>query len=143
VGLLMSLWLPNGKDYRAYKVDRAVREHDERLMFARNPDTNDWCIFIRMPGDRDPFPVIGFQNTIPEPHEAIAKLNAGDTRKHGDRLLLEARRADEERRKALDYVSEQAASESVEHVEHLMRKHGKSPIIKSVRKVVGTNDGND
>jgi hypothetical protein len=139
----MSLWLPNGKDYRAYKVDRAVREHDERLMFARNEDTGDWCIFIRMPGDRDPFPVIGFQDKIPEPHEAITKLNAGDTRKHGDRLLMEARREDERRRKELEYVSDQAASEAVEATEFLMRKHGKSPIVKSMRKVVSKNDVDD
>jgi hypothetical protein len=137
----MNLWLPNGLDYRALKVDRAVREHDDRLMFARNEDTGDWCIYIRMPGDRAPFPVIGFQNTIPEPHEAIAKLNAGDTRKHGDRMLMEARRADEQRRRELEYVSDQASSESAEHVEHLMRKHGKSPVIKSLRKVV--KDGSD
>ena len=132
----MSLWLPNGLDYRAYKVDEAVRKHDDRLMFARNAETGDWCIFIRMPGDRPPFPVIGFQNTIPEPHEAINKLNAGDTRKHGDRMLMEARKADEARRRELEYVSDQAAEESADHIEHLMRKHGKSPVIKSFSKEV-------
>lgn len=135
----MNLWLPNGKDYRAYKVDQAVREHDDRLMFARNEETGDWCIFMRMPGDRQPFPVIGFQDKIPEPHEAITRLNAGDPRKHGTRLLMEARRADEQRRKDLEYVSNQAAAESVEHVEHMMRQYGKSPIIKSTRKVVKPN----
>jgi hypothetical protein len=137
----MDLWLPNGKDYRAYKVDQAVREHDDRLMFARNEETGDWCIFIRMPGDRPPFPVIGFQNTIPEPHEAITKLNAGDTRKHGDRLLMEARRADEQRRKALEYVSDQAASDAAERTEHMMRQRGASPIIKSTRKKGVNSDG--
>ena len=33
----------------------------------------------------------------------------------------------------------QAGEESAEVVEHLMRKHGKSPIIKSTRKVKGVS----
>lgn len=136
----MNIILPDTFDYRAYKVDRAVKEHDDRLMFGRNEETGDWCIFIRMPGDRAPFPVIGFQQNIPEPHEAIRKLNEGDTRKHGDRMLLEARKADEQRRKELEYVSDQAAAESAEVVEFMMRKHGKSPVIKSLSKGVKRND---
>lgn len=140
----MDLWLPSGRDYRAYKVDQAVREHDDRLMFGRNQETGDWCIFIRMPGDREPFPVIGFQQTIPEPHEAIRKLNEGDTRKHGDRMLMEARRADERRRRELDYVSDQAAQDAAERTEHMMRQRGASPIIKSTRKKgVGKHDSDD
>ena len=135
----MDLWLPNNKDYRAYKVDQVVRKHDDRLMFGRNEQTGDWCIFMVLPGGREPFPVIGFQKTIPEPHEAIAKLNAGDTRKHGDRLLNEAIAADAERKALLEYASDQAASEAAEAAEHMMRKHGKSPIIKSTRKVVSRN----
>lgn len=132
----MSLWLPNTVNYKAYKVDKAVREYDERLMFGVNEDTGDWCVFIKLPGDNPPFPVLGFQDNIPEPHEAITRLNAGDTRKHGERIYKEILESEQKRRALLDYVSDQAATDSAERTEHMMRQRGASPVIKSTRKVV-------
>ena len=48
----MSLWLPNTVNYKAYKVDKAVREYDERLMFGVNEDTGDWCVYRDWETDR-------------------------------------------------------------------------------------------
>lgn len=132
----MSLWLPNGVSYEAYRVDRVVREYDERLMFGRNDETGDWCIFIRLPGDNPPYPVIGFQDTIPDPHDAIRRLNEGDTRKHGERIYKEILDSEKKRRAMLDYVSSQAAEDSAERTEHMMRQRGASPIIKVYPKGV-------
>lgn len=139
----MSLWLPNGVSYEAYRVDRAVREYDERLMFGRNDETGDWCIFIRLPGDNPPYPVIGFQDTIPDPHDAIRRLNEGDTRKHGERIYKEILDSEKKRRAMLDYVSSQAAEDSAERTEHMMRQRGASPIIKVYSKGVSKDDSDD
>lgn len=139
----MSLWLPNGVSYEAYRVDRAVREYDERLMFGRNEDTGDWCIFIRLPGDNPPYPVIGFQDTIPDPATAIARLNQGDTRKHGERIYKEILESEKRRKALLEYASDQAAGDSVERTEHMMRQRGASPIIKVYSKGVGKHDSDD
>ena len=137
----MKIWIPNMGDYdmRAWKVDRKVREYDERLMFGRNEDTGDWCIFIRMPAPRDPFPVIGFQNTIPDPEEALIRLRNADTMRHGDRIWREVVDSQKKYKADLEYKSDQAAQDSAERVEHLMRQHGKSPVIKSTRKVKGVS----
>lgn len=135
----MSLWLPRSTNYEEYKVDRAVREYDERLMFGMNEETGDWCIFIRMPGDRAPYPVIGFHKTIPSVDEAIRRLADGDTRKHGERIYAEMLAADKQRKLELEYTSNQAAQDSAERAEHMMRQRGASPIIKSTRKVVKSN----
>ena len=137
----MKIWIPNMGDYdmRAWKVDRKVREYDERLMFGRNEDTGDWCIFIRMPAPQDPFPVIGFQKSIPEPNDALDRLKAADTMRHGDRLYKEMVASQKKYRDDLEYKSDQAAQDSAERVEHLMRQHGKSPVIKSTRKVKGVS----
>lgn len=134
----MNIWIPrHGEvDSRAWKIDQRVREYDDRLMFGRNEATGDWCIFIRMPAPADPFPVIGFQNRIPEPDEALDRLKAADTMRHGDRIYMEAVRSQREYRDGLEYRSDQASAESAEAVEFLLRKHGKSPIIKSTRKGV-------
>lgn len=133
----MKIWIPNMGDYdmRAWKVDRAVQEYDERLMFGRNEQTGDWCIFIRMPSPRDPLPVIGFQDRIPSVDEALVKLRDGDTLRHGDRIWREVVQSQEKYRADLEYAASQATDDTVERVEHMMRQHGKSPIIKSTRKV--------
>jgi len=138
----MNLWIPGmgNTNSKAYLVDRAVNAYDERLMFARNEDTGDWCIFIRLPRPSDPYPVIGFQDRIPEPVEAIDCLKAADTMRVGEQIYREVVKSQEDYRKKFEYASDEASAESSEVVEHLMRKHGKSPIIKSFSKGVSDND---
>lgn len=131
----MSIWLPNGASYEAYLVDRAVREYDERLMFGRNDETGDWCVFINTPGDSPPYPVYGFQ-TIPEASVVIDKLQRGDTRRHRDEIYKQIIDGEKRRRALLEYESDQAAGDSVERTEHMMRQRGASPIIKVYPKGV-------
>jgi len=141
----MNIWIPKygETDVRAWKIDQRVREYDSRLMFGRNEDTGDWCIFIKMPTPRDPYPVIGFQNRIPEPDEALDRLKAADTMRHGDAVYREVLRSQEEYRKSGLKKVDEASADSAERIEFMLRKHGKSPIIKSTSKGVNANDSND
>jgi len=136
----MNLWLPNTVNYAAYKVDYAVRQYDNRLMFARNMDNGDWCIFVRMPNDAEPYPILGFQDTIPEPFEAIDRLKAADTMRHGDRIYKDMVASQEKYRADLKYTADQAIADSAERTEHMMRQRGASPVIKSLPKGVSNND---
>jgi hypothetical protein len=136
----MSLWLPNTMNYPAYKVDYAVRQYDNRLMFARNATNGDWCVFVRMPGDAAPYPVLGFQDNIPEPHEAIDRLKAADTMRHGDRIYKEVVKSQKNYYAGLKYNADQAIADSAERTEHMMRQRGVSPVIKSLPKGVSNND---
>jgi len=136
----MNLWLPNTMNYPAYKVDRAVHAYDERLMFARNEDTGDWCIFIRMPDSKPPLPILGFQDKIPEPDEALFRLRAADTMRHGDQIYKDVVKSQNDYRAGLKYAADEAIADSAERTEHLMRKHGKSPVIKSFSKGVSGSD---
>ena len=47
----MRLFIPGrgSVDTRVFKVDAAVKEYDERLMFDQHPDTGDWCVFVELP----------------------------------------------------------------------------------------------
>lgn len=135
----MKLWLPEGTNYAAYRVDRAVKEYDERLMFARNEDTGDWCVFVRMPAPQDPFPLMGFGDDIPDPVDVVARVQEGHLVKHKERIWKDMIASQEKYRADLKYGGDQARDESVEVVEHMMRKEGKSPIIKSLPKGV-SND---
>lgn len=136
----MNLWLPNTVNYAAYKVDYAVRQYDDRLMFARNMDNGDWCIFVRMPGDAPPYPVLGFQDSIPEPNEALDRLKAADTMRHGDKIYKDMIASQEKYRADLKYNADQAIADSAERTEHMMRQRGVSPVIKSLPKGVSNDD---
>lgn len=132
----MNIWIPNkgDMDTRAWRVDKAMSEYDERLMFGRNEETGDWCVFIRMPRPQPPYPVLGFGDTIPEAHVALERLRASDTLRHGDKIYNDVMRSQKEYKAQFEYSSNQAAEESVEVIEHMMRKKGDSPIIKSLPK---------
>jgi len=136
----MSLWLPNNMNYDAYRVDRIVREYDDRLMFARNEETGDWCVFIRMPRPSSPYPVLGFGREIPDTAVVMQRLQEADTLRTGNQIYNEVIRSQKDYRKNLEYNADQASAESAEVVEHFLRKHGKSPIVKILPKGVSNND---
>ena len=133
---MTSIWIPGKGEYdvRVFRVDRAVKEYNERLMFGRNEETGDWCVFIKAPAPQEPIAVLGFGNDIPEPDAVIKRLYQADTLRHGDKILNTIVREQEDYRKMLDYNANQATEDSVERVEHMMRMRGDSPIIKSFSK---------
>lgn len=135
---MSSIWIPGKGEYdvRAYRVDKAVREYNERLSFERNPDTGDWCVYIRMPSPEPPVALMGFQDQIPEPDAVVKRLYETDSLRHGEKILNEVLKSQEMFKKHKEYLADEATGESAERIEHLMRKHGKSPVIKSYSKGV-------
>jgi len=116
--------------FEAYRVGKAVTEYDERLFFQRNYETGDWCVFIRMPGDEPAYPVIGFGAELPTVEEVTRRLHRADTMRHGWQIFDEIQKSQEDYKKQFRVAADEATDESTEVVEHFMRKHGKSPIIK-------------
>jgi hypothetical protein len=114
------------------RVDRAVKEYDERLFFARNADTWDWCVFIKMPAPESAYPVLGFGHNVPPVDHVMQRLVAADTMRAGNKIYDDIVKSQNDYRAKLDYAASQAGEEAAEPVEWLMRKHGKSPIIKSL-----------
>lgn len=84
------IWLPGAGvvDLESTRVDRAVREYDERLFFGRNMDNGQWCVFIKMPRGHVPdcLPVLGF-DSHPTPEEALDKVRRSDTSRYGSQIL--------------------------------------------------------
>jgi hypothetical protein len=99
-------------------------------MFARNEDTGDWCVFVRMPRPEDPFPVFGFGDRIPDPSEALSRIQEGHLVKHKERIWNEIVDSQAKYRSDLAYNGDQAVEESAEVVEFFLRQHGKSPVVK-------------
>lgn len=128
----MRLFIPGQGtvDSREYRVSSALKEYDSRLMFAQHPETGDYCVFIEMPRPSPPYPVLGFGDKIPEPSEALDRLRAADTMRNGEAIYRDVVRSQQSFRDGLEYKGDQASAESAEVTEHLLRKHGKSPIVK-------------
>lgn len=142
---MTSLYIPGrgSMDIRAFRVDTAVNEYNDRLSFDRNRDTGDWCVFMRMPSPEPPLPLFGFGDTIPEPDEVIKQLWKSDSLRHGDKILNQIVKEQEDRKRQYEYAASQASEESAEVLEHFLRKRGKSPVIKSMAKGVGNDVGSD
>ena len=128
----MKIWIPGKGDYdmRAWKVDKAVREYNDRLSFGRNEDTGDWCVFIEAPRPNPPVAVLGFGTEIPEPEYALKRLYEADTARHGMKIYDAIVKSQEDYKKRYEYAASQASEESAEVIEHFLRKRGKSPVVK-------------
>lgn len=112
------------------RIDRAVREYDGRLFFARNSDTWDWCVYVKMPRPEPAYPVIGFGAELPSLDEVMRRVHRSDTKRHGWQIYDEIVKSQEDYKKKFRDAADDATEESAEVVEHFMRKHGKSPVVK-------------
>jgi len=129
---MSSIFIPGQgeKSFDELRIDRAVREYDERLFFARNADTRDWCVFITMPRPEPPYPVIGFGRELPPVDEVMRLIHRSDTKRHGWQIYDEIVQSQEDYKKQFRVAADEATEESAEVVEHFLRQHGKSPVIK-------------
>jgi|LakMenEpi03Aug12_release.lakeMendotaPanAssembly.Ray.scaffolds.fasta_scaffold438218_2 hypothetical protein len=129
---MSSIYIPGRGEltWEQIRIDRAVKEYDERLFFARNAVTGDWCVYIKMPFGEPPFPVLGFGATTPPVNVILERLKKGDTLKNGEKIYNGILKSQEDYRKKFVSNADEARDESVEVVEHFLRKNGKSPVIK-------------
>ena len=128
----MKIYIPGrgSVDSGVYKVDRAVNQYNERLSFKLNEDTQEYCIFMRMPHPEPDLPILGFGRTVPHPDVACKKLWESDTMIHGDKILNDILKSQEEFKKMLNYNADQASGDSAERVEKFLRGKGHSPVVK-------------
>lgn len=120
-------------DLNVAQVDAAVNEYDERLYLDKHPETGDWVVMIRMERPSAPYPVYGFQYTLPEPREVIQKLRANDSQREDIRQqIINFNKAKE---RAADHLVREQVGAGAELAEHVVRKSGRIPETRSLRKV--------
>jgi hypothetical protein len=144
---MSSIYIPGHGEmsWDEIRVDRAVKEYDERLFFARNAETWDWCVYIKMPHGEPAYPVLGFGRQVPSTDVVLDKLYRGDMLRHGWKIFDDIQKSQEDYKKQFRVKADEATEESAEVVEHFLRQHGKSPVIKEfithdVPKEVSSND---
>lgn len=142
-----AIWLPGYGvvNLDVTRVQRALKNYDEKLEFGQHSLTGDWCIFVRLPRGADSynfstdgiplFPVYGFRDRIPTPEEALDIVKRRDTFKNSDRILREINAHNEEINKQIASAADEASGEAAERIAHEIGKNtelNKGKIIKPV-----------
>lgn len=107
-------------------VDRAVSEYDERLYFDRNLETGQYCIYLRTIPSEPDLPLFGFDE-IPQPLEAVGRLHRADTLRHGEQILDDMKRRNENNLEPLRRKTDDAEGQTAEGFEWAFRKMGAHP----------------
>ena len=121
-------------DMDAYRVNRAINEYDERLFFDKDPKTNHWVIWIKMPHGKDSQPICGF-TAVPSIEDAIGWLKKNDSKLHGaDKLWNEHVKGVMAERKKISDEASDAHEEMAEYIEKYGRDNQKLRFWKSFEK---------
>jgi hypothetical protein len=123
-----AIWLPGQGvvDVRIRAAQRAVKEYDERLELARHEITHDWVIFVTL-DNGNLYPVIGLGRELPHPDYIKERLWKADTRRHGEKILHEVNRRNEEIRQNRRRPAQDATGNMAEALEWGYRKMGAHP----------------
>jgi hypothetical protein len=129
-----NIWLPGSAyDKHITSLNRALRQYDERLEFGRNMDNGDWCVFVR--AERDQLiPVLGFQNEVPTIEEMLERVQAADTKRHGDRILKSINDHNEQLKQEKRDAAEEGEWQLAEAMESFLHAQGKTPYYRSLNK---------
>lgn len=122
------------EEFLAFK---AAKDYDERLLFMRNPKNGEYAVFVktdRSDGQPPLRPVLGFGREVPSPDAIRERLWNADTWRHGKSILDEMDRKKKQHDAENEWVRSNAAEESAERIEHVLRQNGMSPVIKSLPK---------
>lgn len=133
-------------DLSMTQVDRAVREYDERLLFATHPETGQPGIFIKMERDfewesaldigGDRVVAVCMFRDVPSPDEALRKLHQSDSMRHGEQMLDDIHRHNNAIKAQGEYRASEGTGVAAEVHEFLHRKSGDARYHHSFRKVV-------
>lgn len=126
-------------DLQVVKIDNAVKQYDERLFLDIHPETGDWVVMIEMERPMRPYPVMGFQKSLPEVHEVLKQLRMQDSQREKirDNIIENNKRVERE----ADHKVKEQVGEGAELAEYIMRREGRSPVVKSTRKVTPKKKG--
>jgi hypothetical protein len=115
-------------DLESTRVDRAVREYDERLFFGRNMDNGQWCVFIKMPRGHDPeiLPVLGFPEH-PTPEEALDKIRRSDTKRYSTEIFKMITDSQERREREAEKANDENSDIYADIMQEAYRKAGVAP----------------
>lgn len=133
-----AIWLPRVgvTNLQARRVHTAVNEYDENLLFAVHPETNQWCVFRKIPNDTatvDGFgtevagqrviPILGFTD-IPHPEDALKRIYSADAVRRGEEILDQMNRENEALKEPARKAAQDGAGILAEGMEWAFRERG-------------------
>lgn len=116
------IWTPEaGANREEQLAATLVKRYDDALELGRHTMTGDWCIWLMRGPDKPPYPVIGLGPVLPSPDTLIERLQAADTRLHGDAMLQRMNAENETVRAQERAASEEATAMAAEAYEWAAR----------------------
>lgn len=122
------LWIP-GKgevDVRILGLQRVCSNYDDRLVLARHELTGDWVVFITL-DNGNLYPVIGIGRELISPDALRERLWKADAKRHGDKVLQEVNRNNQNIRDGYREKSDDASEAAAEAFEWGFRQEGVLP----------------
>lgn len=134
-------------DLAALAIDRAVREYDERLLFATHPHTGQQTVFIKMPADFEAeddfkvsidgstvFPLFALNphHPLPSPEVVVRELFKRDSIRHGAKMLDDLHRHNELVKKPYRDAADEATAILAEGRESYLHGQGRTPYKRSL-----------
>lgn len=116
-------------DASAFRVEKAVKEYDERLLFARNTDTGQWCVYIQPERDAEPLPILGFDD-VPHPDDVMKELYKRDAWRRGNEILDNINRRNADIKQGFEDRATEGSAIAAEGMEWGFRKMGAAPTAK-------------
>lgn len=134
-----ALWTPSGMvNVHEVQAARAVEEYDASLKLGYRNDTHEWIVFVEHGtkyNDGQPFPVFTFGETLPSADKIKEKLYKVDVRRHGDKILKEIIRRNDDRQKVLRDASSEASAIVAETMLSAFQGQGHNPFPQSTRNL--------
>lgn len=116
----------------ALRVDKAVKEYDERLSFGYNPTNGDWVVYIQLPRDyqgawyqidgENVMPVLGVGTTVPSPEAVTKRLYETDAWRNGKEMYDSMLRHNEKLKAAQKEQADQLDLEVAERLASVKKK---------------------
>lgn len=115
-------------NFDAARVDRAVKEYDERLSFGWNPKNEDWVVYIELPRDyKDPWyqiggvpvmPVLGVGKEIPTPEAVVKRLWETDAWRNGEEIYDKMLKHNESLKAEKEAATQAQTDEALDRIGH-------------------------
>lgn len=113
-------------DSDVLSVERVINEYDERLYFDRNPETGQYCVYLKTVPSEPDLPIFGW-DYVPDGEAALRRIYQADALRHGEEILDQIDRANTEKTRPYDEAVDEATGQLAEAFEWGFRKMGAHP----------------
>ena len=121
-------------DKSVHTIHQLVKDYDERLYVDRH--NGEWVIKIAVDRPNPPIPVLSLNAYMnKDPRDVLDWIRKNDTKRHASDMRDLVNKHNAQLRKDAELRGDSSLEEGARVLEHVMRKVGKSKVVKSTRNI--------